>query len=113
MEARMVAHYRRLLLAKQHEILAARTGSASPPREGEEVPADVLDKAAAKADEAVQNRLRQSESHLLRAIEEALGRINKDSFGRCQICGEPISKVRLEAVPWTSVCRECKESEKL
>jgi RNA polymerase-binding transcription factor DksA len=27
----------------------------------------------------------------------------------CEGCKEPISKARLEAVPWTRVCRECKE----
>ena len=108
----MVAHYKRLLLTKQHEILTARTASASAPRQAEEVPADILDKAASKAEDEVWTRLRQTESHLLRAIEEALVRINKESFGRCQVCGEQISKARLEAVPWTRVCRDCKESEK-
>ena len=44
-------------------------------------------------------RLHQSESHLLRAIEDALARIGHDQFGVCETCGSPISKARLEAVP--------------
>ncbi len=112
MEARMVAHYKRLLLEKQHELMAGSTGSVSPAREAGDAPADVLDKATAEAENTVRIRLRQTESHLLRAIEEALERINKNLFGRCQACGQPISRARLEAVPWTRVCRECKESEK-
>jgi DnaK suppressor protein len=112
MEEHMVAHYRRLLLDKQQELMAATTGSVASTREMGDNPADIIDKATAKADDVVRLRLRQAESHLLRAIEEALRRSHGENFRRCEVCGEPISKVRLEAVPWTRVCRECKESEK-
>jgi RNA polymerase-binding transcription factor DksA len=27
----------------------------------------------------------------------------------CETCQQPISKARLEAVPWTRHCRDCKE----
>ena len=47
---------------------------------------------------------------LLRAIEEALARIKQGTFGVCQICKLPVSKARLEVVPWTRLCRECKEA---
>jgi DnaK suppressor protein len=107
-----VARYKLLLLAKRQEVLAARGGSALPPRAADDTPADVIDKATAETEVKVQVRLRQTESHLLRAIEEALARIDQGIFGRCRVCGKPIPEVRLDAVPWTHVCRKCKESEK-
>ncbi len=112
MDARDLARYKRLLLAKQQEVLAARGGSALPPRGADGTPADVIDKATAETEVKVQVRLRQTESHLLRAIEEALARIDQGIFGQCQVCGEPIPEVRLDAVPWTHVCRDCKERGK-
>jgi DksA/TraR C4-type zinc finger protein len=52
-----------------------------------------------------------TDGRLLRAIEEALIRIRRGTFGVCEACKSPISDARLEAVPWTHLCRECKESE--
>lgn len=67
--------------------------------------------ANAGAETELQIRLRQSERHLLRAIDDALGRMRKGTYGICETCSEPISKVRLEAIPWARLCRTCKEQE--
>jgi DnaK suppressor protein len=111
-DARTVARYKRLLLAKKSEVLAARTGEEVPAPAAGHVLGDLIDQASAEAEAKVQARLRQTESHLLRAIEEALARTEQGTFGVCQSCGRPISEARLDAVPWTRVCRECKESGK-
>ncbi len=34
-------------------------------------------------------------------IEEALKRIEKKTFGICELTAKPIPKARLEAIPWT------------
>jgi len=56
-------------------------------------------------------RLRRSDLQLLRTIETALRRITQDQFGICEECGSPILKARLEALPWTPLCRDCMEQE--
>ncbi len=43
----------------------------------------------------------------LKAIEAALERIAKGTFGVCVRCGEDISEDRLEAVPHAALCRDC------
>jgi hypothetical protein len=55
--------------------------------------------------------LQQTDSKLLRAIEDALTRIRHEEYGICGECGQLISKARLEAVPWTRWCRDCKERQ--
>ncbi len=55
--------------------------------------------------------MRQTDGRLLKAIEDALARIPAETFGVCEACKRPIAKVRLEAVPWTRLCRNCKERE--
>ena len=100
--------YKELLLNKQREL------SSVPDNAETRVPAsgglegDLIDQANADAEAELQIRLHQTDARLLRAIEEALGRIREGTFGVCQICKQPVSKARLEAVPWTRLCRECK-----
>ncbi len=104
-------HFKRLLLAKQQEVLAAKGGIALPSRTADEPQGDVIDQATVETEAKVAARLRQTESHLLRAIDDALARIEQGTYGVCQICGNPVPKARLEAVPWTRVCRDCKEQQ--
>jgi DnaK suppressor protein len=72
---------------------------------------DRADQANADAEAEMHIRLHQTDARLLWAIEDALARISQDRFGVCEVCKLPISKARLEAVPWTRLCRDCKEHE--
>lgn len=42
------------------------------------------------------------------AIDRALGRIAKGTYGVCIDCGQPISQKRLDAVPTALRCVSCK-----
>ena len=59
----------------------------------------------------IQLKLKQTDAKILQAIEEALVRIDKGTYGVCRDCGEPIAQARLEAIPWTRVCKTCKEKQ--
>jgi DnaK suppressor protein len=72
---------------------------------------DMIDQANADAEAELQIRLHQTDGRLLRAIEEAVARIRQGTYGVCAVCKQPISKARLEAVPWTRLCLDCKERE--
>ncbi len=45
--------------------------------------------------------LLSSDQDAMYEIEEALKRIEKNTFGVCELTGKPIPKARLEAIPWT------------
>jgi DnaK suppressor protein len=53
--------------------------------------------------------LRERELTKLREIEAALSRIEDGSYGICEEFEEPISKKRLQKVPWTRLCIEAAE----
>jgi len=109
--ARDLDWYKQLLLAKLEELSARRDGAETPiPRAGSGH-GDLVDQANSDAEAELQVRVHQSDAHLLRAIEEGLARIRQGTFGVCQACKPPISRARLEAVPWTHLCRECKERQ--
>jgi DnaK suppressor protein len=109
MQRKDLERYKTVLLAKKSELLNGKAGAEAPvPAAGVER-GDVADQASAAAEADVQVRLRQTDSRLLRAIDEALARIERGTFGACASCGQPISAARLGAVPWTHLCRDCKE----
>lgn len=109
MNTRELDRYKKLLLEKQEEMTSAVSDNKGPipPAGGSE--GDFMDRANADLEAGLQIRLKRTDGRLMRAIEEALVRIEQGNFGVCKECGQPISKARLEAVPWTRQCRECKE----
>jgi DnaK suppressor protein len=109
MHAKELQRYKELLVEKRKELQSPTTSAVIPGAGGFE--GDVVDQASADAEAELHIQLHQTDGRLLRAIEEALGRINDRSYGVCESCKRPISKARLEAVPWTRHCRECKERE--
>lgn len=48
------------------------------------------------------------EGHYLRSLDDALERMKRGEYGKCQECGCLISPKRLEAVPGAKLCIECK-----
>jgi DnaK suppressor protein len=101
------------LLRKRGEILAASTGTRPLPasmdvnsRQG-----DLADQASGNNEVHIQLKLKQTDAKILQAIEEALQRMERGTYGICRDCGEPIAPARLEAIPWTRVCISCKQKQ--
>ena len=53
--------------------------------------------------------LMEMESETLRKIDDALLRLDEGSYGVCSECDESISEMRLKALPFASLCRDCQE----
>lgn len=47
----------------------------------------------------------------LAAVEHALGKFEKGTYGLCDNCGLPIGTARLEALPQANLCLSCKARE--
>jgi RNA polymerase-binding transcription factor DksA len=81
--ASQLDHSRRLLLEKQRELLDStveagiRLSSAGASR------GDSIEEGNAAGDAELQIRLHQTDGPLLRAIENALGRISQGTYGEC------------------------------
>ena len=63
------------------------------------------------------SNLRLSQSCLwsrrLQLVEDALGRLERGTFGLCQDCGRTIEKRRLKALPWAHLCLKCQEAKEI
>jgi DnaK suppressor protein len=59
-------------------------------------------------DRELDSTLEGAEAEHLSHIDTALGRIEEGTFGTCENCSRPISPERLEAMPWATLCIDCK-----
>jgi len=55
--------------------------------------------------------LRVHEEHLLKDINDALNRIEIGTYGKCAFCGVNIDTDRLEAIPYTRLCKKCEDEK--
>ena len=53
--------------------------------------------------------LMQMKSETLNKIDEAIARLENDTYGLCQECDREIPAARLEALPFAPLCRDCQE----
>jgi DnaK suppressor protein len=108
-----VSEYRDALLRKKGELIG--TGGIKPLQasmENNTRQGDMADQASGNNEVHIALKLKQTDAKILQAIEEALLRIDKGTYGICRDCGEPIAPARLRAIPWTRVCISCKEKQK-
>jgi RNA polymerase-binding protein DksA len=69
------------------------------------------DAATATFDRELDSTLEENEERMLQAIDGALQRIESGTYGTCARCDQPIGEERLEALPWTTQCIDCKRKE--
>jgi len=104
--------YRQILIKKKEEIINKISEVCSQSKEVESgIAQDLVDKAESSYTKEFLLSLSDTERKQLFLIDEALKRIEKSDYNICQMCNKEISKKRLDAVPWTSYCRECQEKE--
>jgi DnaK suppressor protein len=71
----------------------------------------MADTATETVEREIGNTLEASDGRLLAAIDSALGRIENGTYGTCVNCGARIAPERLEAMPWATLCIDCKRKE--
>ncbi len=103
-------HFRKMLLDRQRELMQTydlykgdtRTGADS----GTE---DYIDYAVNSYAKEFLLSLTEMDRKQLMLVDDALRRIDRGEYGRCQQCGEEISRKRLEVAPWARYCVRCQE----
>ena len=55
--------------------------------------------------------LASNDREALIQINDSLKRIDEGKYGSCEQCGKPIAKTRLKALPFTSFCLKCQQTQ--
>jgi RNA polymerase-binding protein DksA len=109
-----VDRYRELLLEERQRVNDAieylHTENAGSMEE--EVPeTGMADTATVTVDRELDYSLEENSAHVLREIDAALARIDAGTFGTCTRCAKPIGEERLDAMPYATLCIDCKRLE--
>ena len=104
-------YFKKYLTERLEELLNQADNTVSGMTETKENFPDPTDRAALEADRNSMLRIRDRESKLIKKIKAALERIENDTYGICESCGDDITLKRLKARPVTTQCIECKSKE--
>jgi DnaK suppressor protein len=70
---------------------------------------DAYDLASEERDREINFILSDRERAKIKEIDDALARLADSSYGVCEECGLEIGEERLDALPFTRVCRDCQQ----
>src|SRR6056297_3539128 len=104
-------YFKELLTKRLDELLNQADDTVSDMNDPKDNFPDPTDRASLEADRNFMLRIRDREHKLIKKIKKALERIDNDTFGICETCGEDISIESLKARPVTTQCIDCKTKE--
>lgn len=117
MSARTDDKYRRRLRQERKELTATLEALQDQLRslvdEGREVAESDFSEEGGDPDggvverDRVRARVADTEEHL-RQVDQAEQSIEDGTYGTCHVCGAKVPEERLEALPWTTLCVQCK-----
>ena len=109
---------KRMLEERRKEILSEVQGRIRDQREADawgkvnEV-LDAGESSEADIQEVIEFALIQMKSETLGKVNEALRRLDENTYGNCFECGDEISERRLRALPFAVRCKDCEEAREL
>jgi len=72
---------------------------------------DTYDLASEERDREINFILSDRERNKIKQVDDALERIEDASYGVCESCGLEIAEERLDAMPFTRLCRDCQQEQ--
>jgi DnaK suppressor protein len=70
---------------------------------------DTYDLASEERDREINFILSDRERVKVKQIDDALERLDDNTYGVCESCGLEIAEERLNAMPFTRLCRDCQQ----
>lgn len=99
---------KRLLVQQKHELQ-----TKSYQQNDIDIDGDETDEIQANLIINVNNQLSSRDKEKLLQIENALKKIEGNTYGLCEECGDAIAEKRLEINPYFSTCISCAEQKEI
>lgn len=109
MNDRQLAYFKSKLEDWKNSILEGSKLTINNLQESNSALPDLVDRASAESDKALELRTRDRQRKLISKIDSALRRIEEGTYGYCDETGEPIGLKRLEARPTATLSFEAQE----
>jgi DnaK suppressor protein len=72
---------------------------------------DTYDLASEERDREINFILSDRERVKIKQVDDALDRLDEGTYGVCESCGLEIAEERLQAMPFTRLCRDCQQEQ--
>ncbi len=100
---------REILIQRRKALIQALAGDKSLLKQmARQTGGDEIDFALDSAQDEIYSRLAEAESRELAHIQYALEKMDEGSYGKCEACNRNIPRARLEALPYATLCVDCK-----
>jgi len=108
MNAEQIEHFKAILLNWRGELVSEVDWTLSHLEDEAANFADDKSRDTQEEELRLKSRTRDREKALIKKIDSALDRLQKDDYGYCDVCGLAIGIQRLEARPTATMCIDCK-----
>ena len=103
-------YFKKRLVEWKNEIVESNSKGLSMYSANEEISSpDIVDQASSQTEKTVEMRTLNRQIKLLSKIDQAIKRINNNTYGYCEETGEPIGLKRLIARPIATLSIEAQE----
>ena len=109
MNPKQKEYFKQKLINWKETLLKGSSETILNLKEDKEVSGDFADIASAESTKSIELRTRDRERKLISKIDEALKRIEDNTYGYCEVTGKPIGLKRLEARPIATLSIEAQE----
>lgn len=107
-----LTNLREQLLGMKSRLLGEIDSDLRAEREGnKDEGRDTYDLASEERDREISFILSDRDRLKIKQIDDALQRLAEDTYGVCESCGLEISEERLQAMPFTRLCRDCQQDQ--
>ena len=113
MNAEQQRHFREILLRWKQELMEEVDRTVHNMQDNAENFPDPNDRATQEEEFSLELRTRDRERKLIKKIDEALQKIEREEYGYCDACGIEIGIRRLEARPTATLCIDCKTLDEI
>ena len=104
---------KKMLETRRRELSKEVQGKIRDVRSDNMKDRDVLDQGESSEvdiQDDIEFALIQMKSETLSKVNEALRRLDENTYGNCFECGDEISEARLRALPFAVRCKDCEEA---
>lgn len=113
MSEAQVAHFREILLAWKRDLMEEVDRTVHHMQDEAANFPDPNDRATQESEFSMELRTRDRERKLIKKIDEALAKLDRNEYGYCESCGIEIGIRRLEARPTATLCIDCKTLDEI
>lgn len=113
MNEAQVAHFREILLAWKRDLMEEVDRTVHHMQDEAANFPDPNDRATQESEFSMELRTRDRERKLIKKIDEAIAKLDRNEYGYCESCGVEIGIRRLEARPTATLCIDCKTLDEI